>query len=155
MFLNICCCHIPFVYVLVKFVLYLWKRSLEVTSVNYGRYRVLHKFTKSSDGCVLRFSREMHETFQVYFRDRFARLSDLLVQEFRCSLADFTVFQKRKQLAARAAYRSPWCIEAGRPQQVARTGWFAQRSLLEDIIYICTYSDGCVQPLGCPVSHIW
>ena len=40
----ICCCHIPFVYVFVKFVLYLWKRNLKVTPVNYGMYLVLHKF---------------------------------------------------------------------------------------------------------------
>ena len=43
MFLNICCCHITFVYVLVKFVLYLWKRNLKVNPVNYGRYLVLHR----------------------------------------------------------------------------------------------------------------
>ena len=43
MFLNICCCHIPFVYVLVKFMLYLWKRNPKVTPVNYWRYLVLHK----------------------------------------------------------------------------------------------------------------
>ena len=43
LFLNICCCHIPFVYVLVKFVLYLWKRNLKVTPVNYGRYFFLYK----------------------------------------------------------------------------------------------------------------
>ena len=30
LFLNVCCCYIPFVYVLVKFVLYFWKRNLKV-----------------------------------------------------------------------------------------------------------------------------
>ena len=43
LFLNIPC-HIPFVYVLVKFVLYLWKRNLKVTLVNCGRYLVLQKY---------------------------------------------------------------------------------------------------------------
>ena len=43
MFLNVCCCHIPFVYMLVKFVLYLWKQNLKVTPVNYGRYLIPHK----------------------------------------------------------------------------------------------------------------
>ena len=37
LFLNICCCHIPFVYVLLKFELYLWKRNRTVTPVNYER----------------------------------------------------------------------------------------------------------------------
>ena len=43
LFLNICWCHIPFVDVMVKFMLYLRRRILKVTSVNYGRYLVLHK----------------------------------------------------------------------------------------------------------------
>ena len=43
--------------------------------------------------------------------------------------------------------RNSWCFEAGRPQQVARTGWFTLRSVLEYITYVCAYSDGCVQPL--------
>ena len=41
MFLNICW-YVPFVYALVKFVLYLWKRNLKVTPVNDGRYLILH-----------------------------------------------------------------------------------------------------------------
>ena len=39
LFFNVCC-HIPFV--LVKFVLYLWKRKLKVTPIKYGRYLVPH-----------------------------------------------------------------------------------------------------------------
>ena len=42
LFLNICCCHITFIYMPVKFVLYLWKQNLRVTPVNYRRYIVLY-----------------------------------------------------------------------------------------------------------------
>ena len=48
---------------------------------------------------------------------------------------------------------SPWCIEAGQPQQVARTRWFTQRSVLEATAHICAYSDRYVQPLVHPGSH--
>ena len=48
--------------------------------------------------------------------------------------------------------RSPWCVEAGRPQQVAGTKWFALRSVLEDVTHVCPYSDGYVQPLVRPGS---
>ena len=43
--------------------------------------------------------------------------------------------------------RSPWCVEASWPQQVAGTRWFALRSVLEDVAHVCAYSDGYVQPL--------
>ena len=45
--------------------------------------------------------------------------------------------------------RSPWCVEAGRPQQVDMSGLFVLRSVLEDVAHVCAYSDGCVQPLVC------
>ena len=37
--------------------------------------------------------------------------------------------------------QSPWCFEAGRPQQVARTRWFTQRSVLKAAAHVCAYSD--------------
>ena len=43
LFLNVRCGHFLFVYVLVKFVLYLWKLNLKVTPVNYGRYSVHYR----------------------------------------------------------------------------------------------------------------
>ena len=57
-----------FVYVLVKFVLYLWKQNLKITPVNYRRYLVLYRLPpikcpgydiKPSDGkaSVLELSR--------------------------------------------------------------------------------------------------
>ena len=49
LFLNICCYHIPSVYVLVKFVLYSGKWNLKVTPVNYERYLVFHKTKLISD----------------------------------------------------------------------------------------------------------
>ena len=48
--------------------------------------------------------------------------------------------------------RSPWCVEAGRPQQVARSRWFALRNVLEDVAHVCPYSDGYVQQLVRPGS---
>ena len=44
---------------------------------------------KSPDGRVLRSNREIGDAFRAHFRDRFARCPDLLLQEFRCYLADF------------------------------------------------------------------
>ena len=36
--------------------------------------------------------------------------------------------------------QSPWCVEAGWPQQVARNGWFALWSILEDGEHVCAFS---------------
>ena len=44
---------------------------------------------KNSDERLLRSSREMHDAFRAHFRDRFARCTDLPLQEFRRYLADF------------------------------------------------------------------
>ena len=44
---------------------------------------------KTPDGRLLRPSREMRDTFRAHFRDRFARYTNLLLQEFRSYLADF------------------------------------------------------------------
>ena len=37
--------------------------------------------------------------------------------------------------------QSPWCVEAGRSQQIAWTRWFTQRSVLEAAANICANSD--------------
>ena len=50
---------------------------------------------------------------------------------------------------------SLWCIEAGQPQQIARTRWFTLRSVLEAATHVCAYSDRYVQPLVHPESHPW
>ena len=47
------------------------------------------EFVKSPDGHVLRSNLWMRKAFRTHFRDRFARLPDLLVQEFCCYLTDF------------------------------------------------------------------
>ena len=44
---------------------------------------------KTPDGLLLRSSGEMRDTFRAHFRDRFARCTDLPLQEFRSYLADF------------------------------------------------------------------
>ena len=49
-----------------------------------------------------------------------------------------------------SSYRLRRPCEAGRPQQVAGAGWLSLRDILEDVVYVCVYSDGCVQPLVCP-----
>ena len=103
------------------------------------------EFVKSPDGHM---QSEMRGAFRAHFRDRFARCPDHSIQEFRSYLADLL-----RQEAEAALLRgfcfwmwSPWCVEAGRPQQIAR-------SVLEDIAHICPYSDGWNQPLVCPWCH--
>ena len=44
---------------------------------------------KTADGRLVRSSREIHDAFRAHFRDRFARCTDLPLQEFRSYLADF------------------------------------------------------------------
>ena len=44
---------------------------------------------KTPDGRMLRSSSEMRVAFRAHFRDRFARCSDLPLQEFRSYLTDF------------------------------------------------------------------
>ena len=39
--------------------------------------------------------------------------------------------------------QSPWCVEAGRSQQIARTRWSTLWSVLEAAAHVCTYCDGC------------
>ena len=56
---------------------------------------------KSSDGHLLPSSREIREVFRVHFRDRFAHLPDLPLQEFRRYLIDFPRLPK----AEAAAYK--------------------------------------------------
>ena len=105
------------------------------------------------DGRLLRSGREIRDAFRVHFRDLFARCTDLPLREFRSYLADFGWSGYLRGCGY--WMRSPWCVEAGRPQQVAGTRWFALRSVLEDVAHVCTYSDGYVQPLVRPGSHPW
>ena len=51
------------------------------------------EFVKSPDGRTLWSNREMRKAFGAHFRDRFARCSDLQVQEFRNYLADFPLIR--------------------------------------------------------------
>ena len=44
---------------------------------------------KTPDGRLLRLTHEMRDAFRAHFRDRFARCTDLPLQEFRSYLADF------------------------------------------------------------------
>ena len=98
---------------------------------------------KSSDGHVLQPNREMHEAFRVYFHDHFARCPDLPVQEFRSYLADF--LRIREAEAASSEGLVTECkVKAGLSQQIARTRWFTQRSVLETPAHVCAYSDGYV-----------
>ena len=110
---------------------------------------------KTPNGRLLRSTREIRDAFRVHFRDRFARCTDLLLREFRSYLADFP----RLGAAEAASFEGVIsecevhdAVEAGRPQQVAGTRWFALRRVLEDVAHVCTYSDGCVQPLVRPGS---
>ena len=52
--------------------------------------RQVYRFCHVPDGRMLRMNREMHDAFQVHFRDRCAHCPDLQLQKFRSSHVDFT-----------------------------------------------------------------
>ena len=62
---------------------------------------------KIQDGRVQRSNREMRDAFRACFRDRFARCTDLPLQEFRNYLADFPRLGRLKRLVARV-----WLLNA-------------------------------------------
>ena len=51
--------------------------------------------------------------------------------------------------------RSPWCVKAGQPYQVARTGWFVLQCVLKDLAYVWDYPERCGQSLFRPWSQCW
>ena len=51
--------------------------------------RFPHRYIDFVNVHVLRSSRKIRDAFRVHFHDRFARLTDLPLQEFRRYLADF------------------------------------------------------------------
>ena len=68
-----------------------------------------------------------------------------------------SAFRKRKQLAA-----SVWLLNTKSvmcwsrlASTITRTWWYSLQSVLEIVTHVCAYSDGYVQPLGCPGSHPW
>ena len=58
---------------------------------------------KSPDGHILWSNREIRETFRVHFHDRFARWSDLTLQESRSNLADFPRLQEAEAAACKGS----------------------------------------------------
>ena len=111
---------------------------------------------KTPDGGLLRSSREMRDAFRAHFRDRFARCPDLPLQEFRSYLTDFPRLGAAETACCEGVVTE--CEVRDALKQVGlnkSTGprWFAVRSVLEDVAHVCTYSDGCVQPLVRPGSH--
>ena len=121
--------------------------------------RFLHQYiesVKSANRRVLWSSHEIHEGFREHFRDRFDPLawsSASGVSPQSRQTPSPSVGENNWLQSFGYRVQSPWYIEAGRPQQVSRTGWFALWSVLEDVTYVCAYSDGCVQPLVCSGSH--
>ena len=64
----------------------------------------------------------MCEAFSAHFRDRFARCPGLSVQEFCSDLANISRLREAEAASCEGlVMRSPWCVEAGRPQQIVRT----------------------------------
>ena len=55
---------------------------------------------KTPDGCVLRSNREMGDAFRANFRNRFARCTELLLQELRSYPAVFPHLGWLKRLVA-------------------------------------------------------
>ena len=75
-----------------------------------------------------------------------------------CYLADFPHIQEEKAASSEGSVTK--CevrdvLKQVRPQQVTGTRWPALRIVLEDVAYVYTFSDGCVQTLVCPESHTW
>ena len=107
----------------------------------------------SPDGRVLRSSREIHEAFRRYFRDRFARCPDLQVQEFRNYLADFPRLREAEAASCEDVV-TEWEVRNAL-KQVRLNKSPGLRCVLEDVAHVCPYSDGYVQPLVRPGSHPW
>ena len=79
---------------------------------------------KTADGRLLRSGHEMRHAFRAHFRDRFARCTDLPLREFRSYLADFLCLGAAEAASCEGVvteYEVLDAVEAGRPQQVART----------------------------------
>ena len=84
---------------------------------------------------------EMCDTFWALFSDCFAHCADLLVQEFHSYLADFPCLLEAETASCKGLVTECEVCDAGRPEQIARTGWFALQSVLEDVAHVCPYSD--------------
>ena len=104
---------------------------------------------KTPDGRVLRSNREMRDAFH----DRFARCSDLPLQEFRSYLADLPRLGATEVASCDGVVTE--CEVRDALKQVGLNKSLGLDGLLETVAHICTYSDGCVQPLVCPGSHPW
>ena len=72
----------------------------------------------SSDGRVLRSSREIREAFRMLFRDRFVRCPDLQVQEFRSYLANFPHLGEAEAASCEGMVTE--CEVRNAPKQVGR-----------------------------------
>ena len=75
----------------------------------------------------------------VHFCDHFACHPDHLVQDFHSYLSDFIHLQEGEAASCKGVVTecSLWFVEAHWPQQIARTRWFIQRSLLEAATHVC------------------
>ena len=91
--------------------------------------------------------------FQAHFRDLFACCPDLPVQVFRSYLADFPRPREAEGASCESLVTECEVRDALKQVGLNRTGWFALRNVLEDVVHVCPYSDGCIQPLVCPGSH--
>ena len=103
---------------------------------------------KSSDGRVLQTNRTFGRTFVI-------ALPAVLISRFRtfaAILPTSPTLGRQKRLAARVGLLNAKSVilEAGRPQQVARTRWFTLQNVLEAVAHACANSDGYIQPLVRP-----
>ena len=107
---------------------------------------------KTPDGRLLRSSGEIRDAFWVHFRDRFACCPDLPLQEFRSYLADFP-----RLWAAEAASCEGVVTECEVHDALKQVGLNKSpgRDGLPYEVYACPYSDGYVQLLVRPGSHLW
>ena len=111
----------------------------------------------SSDGHRLHSVRVIRDVFRVHFRDRFTWLPDLLMEELSRYLANFPRLQTAEAASCKrnvTKYEIRDKLKQVSLEQVAGTRTFAIWNVFEAAIYVCAYSDGCVQPLVCPGSYL-
>ena len=97
--------------------------------------RFLHQhieFAKSPDWHVLQSNHEMHGAFPWSLCPLSWPLGSGVSQLF-----SWLPWEEEAASCEGLVTECPWCVEAGRPQQVARTGWFTLRSVLDDVAHVC------------------
>ena len=102
------------------------------------------ELVKSPDGHMLWLNREMHDAFQVHFRDHFAHFLDLPVQEFCSNLADSSFLVGTEAASCEGLVTE--CEVCTVLKQVGLKKSLGLDGLLYEVYlrksHVCSYSDG-------------